>query len=282
MPAVLPVESEQLPLLEARGVRVSPGRAAMVAAAGGAAADGFIEWSGQDFESEQLGIPVARIDRLKAWNEAAAPEILAALAEQTLARLRADGVRLISCRLPEDETVAHGALEITGFSRVERLLTLSRPIPETPPPGALAGLMRPGDAAACAALAGAVFTFDRFHADSAIDDAAADKLKAAWVANSCAGRADAMFVTREGETVTGFNACMLRETTAIIDLIGVAADRQGTGLGGSLVDGALAHYIGRAETITVGTQSNNFGSLELYDSRGFRQTHAALTFHAHP
>lgn len=268
-------------LVAARESAVGDGHSALLALSDDGALAGLIEWCDQAFESEQLGIPVARIARLAAWDESAAKTTLDDLLEQCLAKLRDSGAALVSCRLPESRVNESRALEQAGFFVVECLVTLARPIPANPPAGTTAGLMREGEEESCAVLAGTVFTHDRFHSDPAIDDAGADRLKAQWVRNSCYGRADAVIVAREVDRIVGFNACMKRGGTAIIDLIGVAADAQGKGHGRALIEGALAHYAGKADEMVVGTQSRNYGSLALYQSCEFRVRESAFTFHVH-
>lgn len=281
MTTILQYDESKAGLVAAREHAVGDGHSALLALSDGGALAGLVEWCDQAFESEQLGFPVARIARLAAWDETAAKTTLDGLLEQCLAKLRDSGVALVSCRLAESRATESRALEQAGFFVVECLVTLARPIPAIPPAGAVAGLMREGEEESCAALAGTVFSHDRFHSDPGIDNAGADRLKAQWVRNSCNGRADAVIVAREGDRVVGFNACMKRGGTAVIDLIGVARDAQEKGHGRALVEGALAHYAGRANEMVVGTQSRNHGSLALYHSCGFRVRDSAFTFHAH-
>lgn len=281
MTTILQYDESKADLVAARDHAVGDGHSALLAVSEDGALAGLVEWCDQDFESEQLGISVARIAQLAAWDDSRAPRIVDELLERCLEQLRSGGAALVSCRLPEGRYIESRALEQAKFFVVECLVTLARAIPANPPAGVVPGLMREGEEEFCAALAGMVFTHDRFHSDPAIDDAGADRLKAQWVRNSCYGRADAVIVAREGERVVGFNACMRRGRTAVIDLIGVAADAQGKGYGRALVEGALAHYAEQAEEMVVGTQSRNYGSLALYQSCGFRARESAFTFHAH-
>lgn len=239
---------------------------------------GAVRLAPQPFESEILGFPVVRIDRLAVADGAA--EGYDTLVQGCLEILRRRGIALVTCRLPENEAATIAALERAGFIAIERLLTFRTECLLGEP---LAGvhLATPEDAEACAAIAGSVFTHNRFHVDPNIDNGTADALKAAWARNSCRGRADAVLVTRDATGVTGFNACVLGGRTAVIDLIAVARRAQGRGLGKVLVRGALAHYFGRADEMIVGTQDGNEASMALYESCGFRQRDATVTLHLH-
>ena len=266
--------------LAARGFVPPEGRQLLVVE-DGESVIGAVAFGSQAFESAELEMPVARLDRIACWGD---EEALDALVAACLARLREAGTRLVSCRVAESERHALDALQGNGFAVIECLLTLVRPI-------GVAGAMPEGivlasaddadDAGACAEIAGRAFACDRFHGDSAIADQAADRLKAAWARNDCSGRADATLVARDGGRIVGFNACLLRDARAVIDLIAVAPGAQGRGWGRKLVQGALVHYAGKAAEMRVGTQSRNFASLALYQACGFKVAESALTLHAH-
>lgn len=267
--------------LEARGLRLDGGRRVVTVRAGGTLA-GAAVWQFQGFESAELGLTTARIDAIQALQPDEDAPVLADLAARTVSDMKDEGVALAACRLPEARIGAVNALESAGFGMIECLLTLARPLAGAPEMPAAIGLAETGEGEDCACLAGRCFTSDRFHADPRIADAAADRLKEAWIRNSAKGRADAMLVARRDGRVVGFNACMRNGSTAVIDLIGVAPEAQGQGHGRALVEGALAHYAAAgAEEMTVGTQSGNFASLALYQSCGFRIRSSQFTLHAH-
>ena len=58
----------------------------------------------------------------------------------------------------------------------------------------------------------------------------------------------------------------LNERGAVIDLAGVAPEHRGEGIGGKLVDAAVAHYANAAPRLSSGTQSRNIELLRLYQS----------------
>lgn len=231
------------------------------------------------FETEMLGLPTRHVDEIRGVPPGS--KLLGPLVGALLSALETEGIRLVTCRRPESDRSTLAALQSGGFRVIECLLTLARPLDRDVPAKPIGvSLASAADADGCSAIGAAAFRHDRFHADPAIDDRRANALKAAWARNSAMGRADAVFVTRTGGSVTGFNACLLRGDTAIIDLIGVAPQHQGRGLGRALVAAALAHYAGRAKRMLVGTQSCNFESLSLYQRQGFRIESSALTLHA--
>src|SRR5262245_57318810 len=99
------------------------------------------------------------------------------------------------------------------------------------------------DRDACVAIALAALRQDRYHADSQIDHRIADAIKAAWVANNLAGRAEVSLVARSaGGEVLGFNQLVKTAGEAVIDLIAVAPAAQHQGYGTALVGAGLRAY----------------------------------------
>jgi len=239
---------------------------------------GAVAVADKPFESEILRCPVAQIEAVQAWDN---PDDLPALATGAIEALADAGVALVSCRRPEADRTTLLALQQAGMYAVECLMTFSHPLSGLGE-AAETDTAQPTDADACVTVAERAFRFDRFHADPLVDDALADALKGAWVRNSVLGRADRVFVVREAGRIVGFNACMLRDDTAVIDLIGIDPDHQGRGHGRRLTHAALAHYAQRgAAVLKVGTQSANHASLRLYQRAGFTVGQSVLTLHAH-
>ncbi|OAN52768.1 hypothetical protein A6A04_15840 [Paramagnetospirillum marisnigri] len=229
----------------------------------------------QPFESAILGGAVHRLD-LDGVPDASEIRAIAAHVRA------APGVALAWARIAEDDRAAAELLTQAGFVQVETLVTLVRPPAPAPKPAVAVGLASPADAGDCAAIGRAAFSFDRFHADTRLNPACADEIKARWVANGVAGRADAALVVRDSGQLAGFNLCMRREAEVVIDLIAVRPQSRGSGLGRALILGALAHY-GAGETmVRVGTQAANTASLALYRSLGFVERQRAATFHLVP
>jgi ribosomal protein S18 acetylase RimI-like enzyme len=231
------------------------------------------------FETEMLRLRTAHVQDIVVKDR---PESLAQIISGVMDEMRNRGYGFISCRRREDDIETLIALQSSGFHLVECLLTLERSLGadevDMPTPIDRAAA---ADADGCAAIGGTAFQHDRFHSDPNISTVAANRLKAQWAANAVGGRADAVFVSRNNGRVIGFNACLLRGDTAIIDLIGVAPEQHGQGLGRSLVQAAIAYYAKRARRLVVGTQSRNYRSLALYQGQGFRVKDSAFTLHRH-
>lgn len=225
------------------------------------------------FESSFFGGPVWRYTPDGAF----APAECAAAAAS-------EDVRLVSCRIPsESDRALVSAIEQAGFRRIEELVTLRRPV--EPAPKALRDVApaREGDGEACVAIAVAAFRQDRYHADPRIPDEVADAIKAAWVRNDIAGRADLSLVARTPDrSLAGFNLLVRDGDEAVIDLIAVSPATWKSGYGKALVAAGLQAYAGSVETMRVGTQASNTVSLALYQSLGFRIVDRQLTYHLVP
>ena len=234
-----------------------------------------IYWKPQFFDSEWLGAPVGR---LVIEGKESPASLATRLAELVVEWQRAD-LWLIACRLPANWTEPAKVLRHCGFRPMETLVTLRRtisPFAETGDPATAAG---PNDVQACVRVAQTSLVSDRYHRDPEIDDKRADALKAAWVRNGFAGRADAIFVVRDGRQACGFILCNLEGDEAVIDLIAVSGEARGRGFGHALVTRALAHYKEKAHSMRTGTQSTNRKALSLYRSLGFTVAAKARTLH---
>lgn len=225
----------------------------------------------QPFEAEFFGGPVWRVN---AADTAVELQLVTEFLEKSKACFA-------HCRIKRGNDAADTNLRQAGFAFVEELVTLELDLSAHVSGKLPAGIKIAGTdmAAEVGMLAARTFQHDRFHADSRISRSIADALKAAWARNNTAGRSDTTFVTRKDGQISGFNCCLLRDRTAIIDLIGVRSEFQGKGLGGRLVDAAITHYAAKAPAMRVGTQRNNTSSMRLYTSRGFREVGSDLTFH---
>lgn len=237
----------------------------------------------QPFEADFFGGPVWRLV-LTTPDDPAEAEGLAA----AQAHARATGVRLISCRLPPQPVDAGDPpraepLKQAGFRLIERLITLTCPLADTPlplPEGVRTAEdidMRP-----LVQLGRSAFVHDRLHADPLVMDPIADGIKGAWVQNGLNGRADAALVVDLEDRPAGFNLVILRGDQAFIDLIAVAGWARRQGLGTTLIKASLAWGAGRARVMHVGTQDTNAPSLALYHQCGFTPEAVAPTFHWMP
>lgn len=224
------------------------------------------------FESEVLGGLVRRL--LARSDGTLDPADLEALERMSPALL-------VAARIDEHDVAGAGLLEAAGFREVEQLVTYSTSDMGARGTGGSVPVRKalPADEGACVAIGRRAFTHDRFHADSAIPSESADELKARWVANDLAGRADlALVVDPEGD-VSGFILCLLRDGRAVVDLVAVDPSAGGRGLGAALLDAALIVYQERAEVLEAGTQASNVAACRMYERAGMTAVRRERTFH---
>ena len=194
-------------ILSRQGIADGEDREVYVLERNGAVA-GALAASAKPFESEWLEKNVYQVDSLKAWDDSSDLEMIA---REGIGRLRDKGANLVTCRRSEQDRSEIEALQHAGMVVVECLLTLSHPLDEAQNLSTGVDEATRDDAEGVGEVAARAFRFDRFHADPNVDDVKADALKAAWARNSVLGRADRVFVTRDGERITGFNSCLLKE-----------------------------------------------------------------------
>ena len=234
----------------------------------------------QAFDTEQFGRPVVRL----LADIAADGGALAGRLAHEIDNWRRQGVWLASVRLPEARAEACEAeLAAAGFRRIETLVSFERPTAAPPPadhpvahPVALAARQ---DWPETIEIARTAFRYDRYHADPLVPKAGADRLKAAWVANSLAGRADAVLLAKRDGRVAGFVTLMATAEAAAIDLIATAPWAQGRGIGRALVAAALARYAEQRPLMRGATQADNLASQRLYRGAGFVETARQATYH---
>jgi ribosomal protein S18 acetylase RimI-like enzyme len=135
-------------------------------------------------------------------------------------------------------------------------------------------------------LATRAFRFSRFHLDPQVPIGLADRIKGLWARNYFSGeRGDGMVVAESDGQVVGFLQLLWgQHDTLIIDLIGVAPESQGRGLGRAMICHAALNGTGdnrRPTKILVGTQAANSPSMRLYESLGLRVRSAKYVLHYH-
>ena len=228
-----------------------------------------------DFESQVFGSTVLR---------------LACSEDHELASIRRQALRavelvtsgeavLVSCRI-RDGDEAIDLLRRIGFRQIERLIRFERPIPAKETMPKRIRLATPEDQAACVAIAGTGFKWDRFHMDTHLSNRSADALKAAWVRNCFAGRSDLLLVGQEERSVCGFLNCLLGDSgEAVIDLIAVSRQHRSRGWGSDLIRACLSRLDGTARVLVAGTQADNVESVRMYEKLGFHIAQTSVTLH---
>jgi ribosomal protein S18 acetylase RimI-like enzyme len=136
------------------------------------------------------------------------------------------------------------------------------------------------DAEAVLAIAGSAFRYSRFHLDPAIDDRLAHHVKREWIANYVRKqRGDALLVAHHDGKPAGFLAALVSHGTAAIDLVAVATDAHGKGVGSALCAAFAQRYAGMPRV--VGTQVVNVPSIRMYTKLGYELARSQYVLHHH-
>jgi len=200
-----------------------------------------------------------------------------------LAVARHDGYAVVFVRLPEGDAWC-SALTARGQRPVDTLVTSTLLFD--------AAILHPevaieqratvddrADVAAVVAITNATLHTSHLHADPRLPRAATEALYAAWVSNDLAGRAVRTLLARDANgVISGFLTVVVRDRTAVIDLIAVHPDHHGRGIGSALIAAFVAWVRAEGLAATVGTQVDN-PALRLYRRCGFVPTSTQLTYH---
>lgn len=169
--------------------------------------------------------------------------------------------------------------EERGFRLMDVRVTLERP---TTMKASGARLARAEDTSRLREIARTAYTLTRFYADPHLDDDRCGDLYSEWTRALCAGGADVVLVVDRSGFPAGYVTVDLDETGAgsSIGLIAVKDELRATGIGATLVNGALdfacAH---EAKTMRVVTQGANTGALRTFEACGFRIVRAQFWLH---
>ena len=130
------------------------------------------------------------------------------------------------------------------------------------------------------AIAGSAFRYSRFHLDPAVGLELAHRVKREWIANYVRKqRGDALLVARSEGVPVGFLAALDSAGTATIDLIAVASDAHGRGIGTALCAAFAIRY--RGQPRIVGTQVANVPSIRMYTKLGYELARSQYVLHLH-
>jgi ribosomal protein S18 acetylase RimI-like enzyme len=192
-------------------------------------------------------------------------------------------------RVDTADTGAIGELARQGFTVVDVNMTFSARPSDVIAATADAAAVEVADAIeadrlAVLDIAGSCFRFSRFHLDPVLSADDAHRVKREWVRSYFDGaRGNRLFVAHQRSPV-GFLAAIETERggcpAAVIDLVGVAADSQRSGVGRALVGAFARAYADRRELV-VGTQAANVPSIRLYERLGFRLVASSYVLHRH-
>lgn len=185
-----------------------------------------------------------------------------------------DGYQYLSCRIVSGEMSKVQLLEAHGFYTVDIGTTWARKTEKITDHFSQVKIVRISDAPALTAMSAGLFRNSRFYNDPFFSSKEADKIYHAWILNALHDQTCRTFWV-EG---CGFITCKKNKNSGNIALIGVVPEKQGKGIGRSLVHYALS-WLKRSnvDTIAVRTQTNNIGAINFYTRLGFRIKSADVT-----
>jgi ribosomal protein S18 acetylase RimI-like enzyme len=121
----------------------------------------------------------------------------------------------------------------------------------------------------------------RFYYDDHFTEEQSASLYREWIARSCDGFADAVWVATRRRSVTGYITCHIDSPDrGHIGLVGVKDSLRGSGIGRSLVSAAQTYFAQRGiEHVHVTTQGRNLPAQKLYYGCGFVPYAVHLWYH---
>jgi len=130
-------------------------------------------------------------------------------------------------------------------------------------------------------IASTSFRYDRFHTDSCISRQKADQIKEFWVASALDDESvKDVWVAEYGREIAGFCLTMQSSGAVRIDLIAVASEFRGLGIGTSLVTALPSCLDQETVRIVAGTQQRNSESCRLYKKLGMTITLSRDVYHS--
>jgi ribosomal protein S18 acetylase RimI-like enzyme len=197
------------------------------------------------------------------------------------------GDALFYAKLPTSDVQRCLALGSVGFAVIDTAITLSRSGGAVGAgKGIGVGIARRDQYEVIPKIAERCFRWSRFHLDPKIPPNLANSIKRRWLESYVQGsRGSALYAAEIDGVVAGFLAVIESSVdsrpVAVIDLLGVASEYQGRGVGAALVQCFTSDWQGRVSELRVGTQAANVASLRLYESCGFRIVESNYVLHAH-
>jgi len=227
------------------------------------------------WDSAFFGFPIAQVTARRLDEDALDAAVKAC---------RARGVRCAYLLLEGDD--AHGSelAQAAGFVLRDVRMTLERCVDaadearRTEAAGVAPATVQ--QHAALEAVALDAFEQTRFTVDPGFPPDRCRELYAAFLRRGLDGAPERVVLADPG--ACGFVACRLdaAERTGAIELIAVAAEGRGRGLGGALVDAALGAFAAAGlRRATVVTQAANVASQRMYQRAGFRTREVGLWLH---
>ena len=227
----------------------------------------FLEW-----DSAFFGFPVARL-RSHLLN--------AELGERCLQWCLRHGIRCLYFLAACDDIETTDTAARFGFRLVDIRMTLEHDLRGARRSSSHVRPCRETDMEMLKAIAAHSHRDSRFYHDTHFPRERCDELYATWIERSFRGYADAVLVAERDGRPAGYVTCHLNPAgVGSIGLLGVAAEARGQGVGGELVEAALAHFREHGMTrATVVTQGRNVAAQRLYQRHGFLTRSVQFWYH---
>ena len=183
-------------------------------------------------------------------------------------------------KVPTDRVADVQAIERVGFSLVDTAVTFELTNEVSIATSIAVRECAAEDIEAVLAIAGSAFRYSRFHLDPAVGRSLAHHVKREWIANYAKKlRGDALLVAHLEGKPAGFLAALVSHGTAAIDLVAVATDVHGKGVGSALCAAFAKRYAGMPRV--VGTQIVNVPSVRMYIKLGYALARSQYVLHLH-
>jgi dTDP-4-amino-4,6-dideoxy-D-galactose acyltransferase len=194
---------------------------------------------------------------------------------------RAEAVDCLYFLADAADTTSIRAAESAGFHLTDVRVVRERDVPRPSTNAWGVDVFRAEDLPALKAIAGISHVDSRFYNDPEFPDELCSALYETWIERACGGRANTVLVAREADRPCGYVACVLPSPeSGRIDLIAVAPDSRGKGIGAELVRACLAWSADRGcHTLEVITQARNVPAARLYEQLGFRTVSVGHWYH---
>jgi len=203
-------------------------------------------------------------------------------AAETEAWARREGVACAYLLIPADDQPAIDAAGRHGFGLVDVRVTLetvaTAPF-DGPAPSGVRGAVA-ADVEGLQTIARGSHHDGRFYADQHFDRRRCDDFYAEWIAASCRGWSDHVFVADEGAGVIGYVTMHLRNGRSEMGLVGVDEASRGRGVASRLLVAARRWAAEHDTTrLVVITQGRNRVAMSFYQAAGFQVIDIGLWYH---
>jgi dTDP-4-amino-4,6-dideoxy-D-galactose acyltransferase len=226
-------------------------------------------WKKDLFDTEILGFPCAKIDRLVNGK---------LTIEELIRDLKMNKIKYAVIRILGKDYVTAQLLESNGFRLVDSLVEMNVSLENLKIEKVnKIRIAKANDSKSIQKISSNSFDDTRFFHDAVISSKKAKKIYSEWAKNSLTGKvADKVIVWEENGNIEGFATI---QKSGHIPIIAVSKKAQGKGVGKALCLQALnicKEY--GAKNAAIETQSNNIAALRAYMASGFKITQSFFTF----